>query len=199
MAIGRDDDGSYGGAMATNRERMLAGEWYRVADDAELAAMVERRQQLCSVINAIDASDELVAATLSSLLGSIGPGSVIRPPFRCDYGSHISLGDGVFVNFGAVFLDCGLVTIGDATQVGPNVQLLTPDHPRDAERRRAGWEAAHPITIGANVWIGGGAIVGPGVTIGDDAIVGAGAVVVRDVPAGATVVGNPARPLPPRR
>lgn len=130
MAIGRDDDGSYGGAMATNRERMLAGEWYRVADDAELAAMVERRQQLCSVINAIDASDELVAATLSSLLGSIGPGSVIRPPFRCDYGSHISLGDGVFVNFGAVFLDCGLVTIGDATQVGPNVQLLTPDHPR---------------------------------------------------------------------
>jgi maltose O-acetyltransferase len=118
----------------------------------------------------------------------------VRPPFYCDYGEHVSLDDGVFVNFGATFLDWAPIRIGAASQLGPNVSLLTPDHPRDAVRHRAGWEAAHPITIGENVWIGGGATVCPGVTIGDDAIVGAGAVVLHDVAPGATVVGVPARP-----
>ena len=177
------------------RERMLAGEWY-LADDPELIAMAQRRHDLCVLLNAVDASAHLVASTLGELLGSFGTGAVVRPPFQCDYGTHISIGEGAFVNFGAVFLDCAPISIGAATQFGPNVQLLTPDHPRDAARRREGWEAAHPIAIGENAWIGGGAIVCGGVTIGDDAIVGAGAVVTRDVAAGTTAVGSPARPVP---
>lgn len=176
---------------------MLAGAWYR-ADDPELVAMAERRRRVSAVVNDPRSSPDEVAAALEQLLGAVGEGAVVRPPFHCDYGDHITLGDGVFVNFGAIFLDCAAITIGAATQIATGVQLLTPDHPRDPAQRRAGWEAAHPITIGENVWIGGGAVVCGGVTIGDDAIVGAGAVVVRDVPAGATVVGNPARVLPPK-
>lgn len=183
--------------MSTERARMLAGEWYQ-ADDPELAAMAERRRRVSAVVNDPRSSPDDVSAAIRELLGEVGDGAVVRPPFQCDYGDHITLGDGVFVNFGGVFLDCAPITIGAATQIATNVQLLTPDHPRDPVRRRAGWEAAHPIAIGENVWIGGGAIVCGGVTIGDDAIVGAGAVVVRDVPAGATVVGNPARALPRR-
>lgn len=181
--------------MATMREAMLAGEWY-LADDPELNAMAARRHELSRVGNDPLRSEAEARAAIGELLGHLSDTAVVRPPFQCDYGSHITLADGVFVNFGGVFLDCAPITVAAATQIGPNVQLLTPDHPRDPVRRRAGWEAAHPITIGENVWIGGGAVVGPGVTIGDDAIVGAGAVVVRDVPAGATVTGVPARPHP---
>ncbi len=178
---------------------MLAGEWYRVADDdGELASMAAHRKRWTGVFNEPAATAEAKDEALGRLLGSRAPGAVVRPPFQCDYGVHIHLGPDAFVNFGAVFLDCAPITIGAASQLGSNVQLLTPDHPRDPAKRRAGWEAAHPITIGENVWIGGGAIVTGGVTIGDDAIVGAGAVVVRDVPAGVTVAGNPARRIGPR-
>lgn len=180
---------------------MLAGEWYQAnePDDPELAEMAERRRRLSVEVNDPRSEPEAVSAALAELLGSLGERSVIRPPFHCDYGTHISVGPDVFVNYGAVMLDCAPITIGAATQIASSVQLLTPDHPRDPARRRAGWEAAHPIAIGENVWLGGGVIVCGGVTIGDDAIVGAGAVVVRDVPAGATVVGNPARRIGPRR
>jgi maltose O-acetyltransferase len=180
--------------MATNRELMLAGAWY-LADDPELVAMAARRHRIQARINDPARTEAEVAAGLGELLGRFGAGSVIRPPFHCDYGDHLSIGEGVFVNYGAVFLDCAPITIGDATQIASNVQLLTPDHPRDPVQRRAGWEAAHPITIGENVWIGGGAIVVGGVTIGDDAIVAAGAVVTRDVAPGATVAGVPAKPI----
>jgi maltose O-acetyltransferase len=180
--------------MRTNRELMLAGEWY-LADDPELRQMAARRERIVARTNAPGRSASEVAADLAELLGRFGAGSVVRPPFQCDYGSHISIGRDVFINFGAVLLDCAPITIGDATQIATNVQLLTPDHPRDPVQRRAGWEAAHPITIGENAWIGGGAIVCPGVTIGDDAIVAAGAVVTRDVAPGQTVAGVPARPL----
>ena len=171
---------------------MLSGDWY-LADDPELRAMAERRLEVLATVNDPAADASVVEASLAGLLGQIGEGAVIRPPFHCDYGSHLTLGRNVFVNFGGIMLDCAPITIGDDTQIATGVQLLTPDHPRDPARRRAGWERALPITIGENVWIGGGAIVGPGVTIGDDAIVGAGAVVINDVPAGATVVGVPAR------
>jgi maltose O-acetyltransferase len=130
---------------------------------------------------------------LRERLASVGHGSTIRPPFHCDYGFNISLGAGVFLNFNCVILDVVAVTIGDGAQIGPGVQLLTADHPRDAAERRSGLEFGRPITIGRNVWIGGGAIIVPGVSIGDDAIIGAGSVVTRDVPAGATAFGNPAR------
>ena len=183
--------------MTSNCELMLAGEWY-LADDPELNEMAARRRALEARINDPARTEAEVSEDLTELLARFGPGSVIRPPFHCDYGSHLTLGEGVFVNYGGLFLDCAPITIGDATQIATNVQLLTPDHPRDPVQRRAGWEAAHPITIGENVWIGGGAIVLGGVTIGDDAIVAAGAVVTRDVPAGATVAGVPAKVIPPR-
>jgi maltose O-acetyltransferase len=118
---------------------------------------------------------------------------VIRPPFHCDFGYNIRIGAGVFLNFNCVILDVVAVTIGARTQIGPAVQIYAADHPRDLAIRETGVEFGRPVSIGQNVWIGGGAIILPGVAIGDDAVVGAGAVVTRDVPQGATVVGNPAR------
>jgi maltose O-acetyltransferase len=130
---------------------------------------------------------------LEKLLGSIGEETEIRPPFYVDYGSRITIGARCFANFGLTALDVAPITIGDDVQIGPNVQLLTPTHPVDADPRREKWEAAHPITIGDNVWLGGGVIVLPGVTIGSDTVVGAGAVVTQDLPAGVLAVGKPAR------
>jgi maltose O-acetyltransferase len=112
---------------------------------------------------------------------------------RPSNGTNIRLGPGVFMNFGCIFLDVVEIAVGDGCQVGPAVQVLTADHPRDSALRRQGLESGRPVRIGRNVWIGGGAILLPGITVGDDAIIGAGSVVTRDVPAGATVAGNPAR------
>lgn len=126
-------------------------------------------------------------------LASVGEQALIRPPFFCDYGHNISLGPGAFLNYNCIILDVEAVVIGEGTAIGPSVQILASDHPRDPALRRQKVRFGRPVTIGANVWIGGGAIILPGVTIGDDAIVGAGSIVTRDVPAGVTVVGNPAR------
>ncbi len=179
--------------MASEKQKMLAGELY-VATGEELAADARRVAEWMDRYNAsIAATQRDHAALLREMLAEVGEGAYIRPPFHCDYGYNISLGKGVFLNFNCIILDVVKVTIGDRTQIGPGVQILTADHPRDAAQRRAGLEFGRPVTIGADVWIGGGAIVLPGVTIGDGVIVGAGAVVTRDVPAGATVVGNPAR------
>ena len=176
----------------TEKQKMLAGELYRV--DAGLAAEQLRTERLLKAYNATTAGDrEQRAALLAALLGAIGEDSVLRPPFHCDYGSNIRIGRGCFVNFGCVFLDVAAIEIGDGCQIGPHVQILTADHPRDAAQRREGFESGKPIKVGANVWIGGGAILLPGIRIGNDAIIGAGSVVTRDVPAGATVSGNPAR------
>jgi maltose O-acetyltransferase len=130
---------------------------------------------------------------LAELLGAVGSDTEIRPPLYVDYGGNLRVGARSFANFGLVALDVAAITIGDDVQIGPNVQLLTPTHPVEPEPRRAKWEAARPITIGDNVWLGGGAIVLPGVTIGENTVVGAGAVVVRDLPADVVAVGNPAR------
>jgi maltose O-acetyltransferase len=130
---------------------------------------------------------------LAELLGEVGEGVVVRPPLQVDDGTHLSIGARTFVNFGLVALDAARITIGDDVQVGPGVQLLTPTHPLDRAARRAKIEAAEPITVGDNVWLGGGVIVLPGVTIGDDTVDGAGAVVTRDLPAGVLAVGSPAR------
>ncbi len=177
----------------TNRERMLAGDQY-IADDPELLLACERAAGLTDRYNATAADDHAGRdRILRELLGSVGEGVVIRPPFRCDYGSHVFIGDRTFANFGLVALDVARITIGDDVQIGPNVQLLTPTHPLEPEPRRAKWEGSAPITIGNNVWLGGGVIVRPGVTIGDDTVVGAGAVVTRDLPPRVLAVGNPAR------
>jgi maltose O-acetyltransferase len=177
--------------MGENKKRMLAGDWY-IADDEELAADSERRERLCRAFNTAEDRAERRAA-LAELLGSLGEGAAVRPPFHCDYGAYVSIGPRTFVNFNAVFLDAAPITVGADVQIGPNVQLLTPTHEMDTERRRAGWERALPITIGDNVWLGGGTVVCPGVTIGPDTVVGAGSVVTRDLPAGVLAVGSPAR------
>ena len=130
---------------------------------------------------------------LAELLGAVGADTVIRPPLYVDYGRHLHVGARTFANYGLVALDVAPITIGDDVQIGTNVQLLTPTHPVDPELRRAKWEAAKPIVIGDNVWLGSGAIVLAGVTIGADTVVGAGAVVTRDLPANVVAVGNPAR------
>jgi maltose O-acetyltransferase len=132
-------------------------------------------------------------ALLLERLAAVGDGAVIRPPFHCDYGINIRLGAGVFLNFNCVILDVVEVTIGDHTQIGPGVQILAADHPRDPALRASGLEFGRPVSIGRNVWIGAGAIILPGVSIGDSALIGAGSVVTRDVPAGVTAFGNPAR------
>ena len=178
----------------SEREKMCAGELYRPGD-TDLAAERRRAQALLRDYNQTIVDDPERIAILDVLLAEIGEGSAIRAPFHVDYGWNITLGRDVFLNFGCVLLDVCAITIGDNTQIGPYCQLLAADHPRDRETRDAGLEFGRPVTIGRNVWIGGGALILPGVTVGDDAVIGAGAVVTRDVAPGATVAGNPARPL----
>ena len=174
---------------------MIAGELYRPGD-AELVADRARAQSLMRDYNATIVSDaDARQPILDALLGSRGTGCAIRSPFYVDYGYNIHLGCDVFFNYGCVVLDICPVTIGDMTQIGPMVQILAADHPRDPKDRDAGLENGKPVSIGRNVWIGGGAIILPGVTVGDDAIIGAGAIVTRDVAAGQTVAGSPARPI----
>jgi maltose O-acetyltransferase len=177
----------------TEKEKMLAGELYR-ADDPELVADRRRCRLLVERLNSLgEAERPARREILGELLGEIGEGTEIEPPFQCDYGFNVSLGPRAFVNYGAVILDCAPVTIGAEALLATNVQLLTATHPLDAAARRSGLEAAAPISIGAGAWLGGGAIVCPGVTIGEDTVVGAGGVVTRDLPAGVLAVGNPAR------
>jgi maltose O-acetyltransferase len=170
----------------TEKEKMLRGELY-YAEDEEL---VRDRAATATLLRAFNGGDE---AVLALLLGGLGAKSVARAPFYCDYGYNIFLGERVFLNFNCVLLDVCRIEIGDGTQIGPAVQIYAADHPRDAATRALGLENGLPVSIGREVWIGGGAIVLSGVTVGDNAVIGAGSVVTRDVAAGATVMGNPAR------
>ena len=177
----------------SEKDKMLAGELYD-ASAPELQAEAEATRRWLARYNAsLDMRATERRALLLERLGAVGEGAMILPPFYCDYGSNIQLGAGAFLNFNCVVLDVAAITIGDRTQIGPGVQILAADHPRDAKVRASGLEFGRPIHIGHNVWIGGGAIILPGVSIGDDALIGAGSVVTRDVPAGATAFGNPAR------
>ena len=179
--------------LRTMRERMLAGDPY-IADDPELGELSARALDVAAAYNATSVRQaSLRRRLLEELLGAVGEGTELRPPLYVDYGSNVRLGARCFANFGLVALDVAPITIGDDVQMGPNVQLLTPTHPVEPQPRRDKWEAARPITIGDNVWLGGGAIVLPGVTIGENTVVGAGAVVTRDLPANVVAVGNPAR------
>lgn len=179
--------------MGEHKERMLRGDLYW-AGDPELLADYRRCQRLVHAFNAIGNDDELAQrAVLQELLGELGEGTIVRAPLFCDYGLHIRIGPRSFVNYGTVILDCAPVLIGADVQIATNVQLLTATHPLDATTRTSGLEAAKPITIGDEAWLGGGVIVCPGVTIGPGSVVGAGSVVTRDVPAGVLAVGNPCR------
>jgi maltose O-acetyltransferase len=175
------------------KNRMLRGDLY-IANDPDLAADFARAQDLVDRYNrTAHAEQDERDRILRELLGSVGDGVVIRRPFRCEYGSRVSIGAGTFFNYGCLMLDVAPVTIGAACQVATRVQFLTATHPIDPEPRRIGWEYAEPIVVGDNVWLSGGVVVCPGVTIGDDTVVGAGAVVARDLPAGVVAAGVPAR------
>ncbi|MEZ7002244.1 sugar O-acetyltransferase [Streptomyces sp. AD55] len=183
----------FAGDPRTQLERMRAGDLY-LADDPEIARMQQRAVRLAARYQAAFAEDaDAARPLLAELLGSLGEEAQVRPPLYVDYGTNISIGARTFVNYQLTALDVAAITIGEDCQIGPNVQLLTPTHPLEPGPRRDKLEAARPIVIGDNVWIGGGAIVLPGVTIGDDSVVGAGAVVTKDVPPGVVAVGNPAR------
>lgn len=172
---------------------MVAGEPY-VASDPELQREALRAAKLCDELNRSRPEEAVLRRRiLGELFGAVGLEVEIRPPFHCDYGWQIFVGARTFANFGLVALDVARITIGEDVQIGPNVQLLTPTHPIEPEPRRRKIEGGRPITIGDNVWLGGGVIVLPGVTIGENTVVGAGAVVVRDLPPNVVAVGNPAR------
>jgi maltose O-acetyltransferase len=176
----------------TEKQRMLAGELYDPRDP-ELTRLRERARGLFRAFNAsLETELELRRSLLAQLLGCGGETASIEPPFFCDYGANILLGEGVFFNFNCVVLDVCTVAIGERTLIGPAVQIYAATHPLDVATRRER-EFGKPVTIGADVWIGGGAIVCPGVTIGDRAVIGAGSVVTRDVPAGVFAAGNPCR------
>ena len=177
----------------SEKQKMLTGQLYHATCPELQAEQTANRQWMLRYNSGADMPSQARHGLLAEHLGHIGDNTVIRPPFHCDYGYNISVGRNTFMNFNCVILDVLPVRIGDDCQVGPNVQIYAADHPLDPEVRRTGLESGRPVTIGNNVWIGGGAIILPGVTIGDDAVVGAGSVVTRDVPAGAVVVGNPAR------
>lgn len=178
--------------MRSEREKMLAGEMYDPMDP-ELVAGRERARNLCQALNATrEGEPEERRRILRELFGAGGESVWMQPPFYCDYGSNIHLGERVFFNFNCVVLDVCPVRIGDFTLFGPAVQIYTPLHPLDAALRRR-QEYGKPVDIGSDVWVGGGAIILPGVRIGSRAVIGAGSVVTRDVPEGVFAAGNPCR------
>lgn len=178
--------------MRTEWEKMIAGEWYDPLDP-HLVAARDRARDLCQDLNASrEGQRDFRRATLTSLFGRGGDTAWIQPPFYCDYGTNVLLGERVFFNFNCVVLDVCEVTIGDFTLFGPAVQIYTATHPMNAELRRK-QEAGKPITIGSDVWVGGGAILCPGVTIGSRTVIGAGSVVTRNIPDGVFAAGNPCR------
>jgi maltose O-acetyltransferase len=182
--------------MPTEREKMLSGELYD-ALDPELVRMRDRARDLCQELNATRERDQERRRAILVELFAAGGGDVwMQPPFYCDYGSNIRLGQRCFFNFNCVILDVAQVTIGDHVLVGPAVQIYTASHPLDPVLRRRE-EFGRPVAIGSDVWIGGGAIVCPGVTIGSRCVIGAGSVVTRDVPDGMLAAGNPCRVLRP--
>jgi maltose O-acetyltransferase len=180
-------------SVRTAKELMRAGELY-AGDNPELKRELDERQAMVAALNALpyERSAERAAA-LAELLAAVGEDTFIRPPFFCDYGDGIRIGARTFVNFNCTMLDGAPITVGDECAIASGVQLVTATHPIDPVARRAAWEQALAVTIGAGVWLGAGALVCPGVSIGENTVVGAGSVVTRDLPAGVVAHGNPAR------
>ncbi len=179
--------------MGEMQDRIARGELYIGTDD-DLAAEYERAQLILERFNASAfAEQELRDRLLRELLKACGEGVHVRPPFRLEYGTGVSIAAGTFFNYDCLMLDVAPVTVGADCQVASRVQFITATHPIDPHVRRIGWETAKPITVGDNVWLSSGVILCPGVTIGDDTVVGAGAVVTRDLPAGVVAMGVPAR------
>jgi len=182
--------------MPTEKEKMLAGELYDPMDP-QLCQERERARHLCLGLNASREDQPAERNRILKELFGRDTGAWIQPPFFCDYGSNITLGEKVFFNFNCVVLDVMEVRIGNNVLFGPSVQIYTATHPLNAAERRRWLESARPIVIGSDVWVGGGAIICPGVTIGDRSVIGAGSVVTRDIPSDVVAAGNPCRVIRP--
>ena len=188
------DDPRFRDDERTPSQRMTDGDFY-VADDV-LAAHTKRAVRLLSLYEQAHPTDPDIARyLLAQVIGSVGEGVDIRPPLRVDYGYNISIGDGSWANYGLTVLDVAPVVIGADVLIGPNSSPYTAIHPTEPGPRRANWESPAPITIDANVWLGGSVVVCPGVTIGENTTIGAGSVVTKDIPANCVAVGNPCRVL----
>ncbi|KAJ3049536.1 hypothetical protein HK097_009469 [Rhizophlyctis rosea] len=174
--------------------KMLAGEFYE-AWDPYLVEARKKAHTICRDYNSTNATggDEVQRNRIRELFGKVGENPYIEPPFKCDYGANIEIGDNVYMNFNTTILDCAKVTIGSNVMFAPNVSLYAATHPTDPVLRNQGKEMAYPITIGKGSWIGGNVVILPGITIGEGVTVGAGSVVTKDVPDYCVVVGNPAR------
>lgn len=183
--------------MMTEKERMLSGELY-IASDKELAMDNKNARVLTRLFNT--STEEQMTyrrQILKELFASSGENIHIEPPFRCDYGCHVSIGENFYANYDCIIIDVCDVKIGENVLFGPRVSIYTAGHPIDAEVRNTQMEFGTPITIGNDVWIGGNTVINPGVTIGDNVVIGSGSVITKDIPNGVIAVGNPCRVLRP--
>lgn len=181
------------GQYVSEKEKMLLGQPYRAGDEALVRERYVAKEMLFDLNTLHPRETQQREDILKKLLRTLGKDSVIESPFRCDYGSNISIGDNFYANYNCTILDCAQVNIGNHVLFAPNVSLFTAGHPVHYELRNAGIEYAFPITIGDNVWIGGGVIVNPGITIGSNVVIGAGSIVTKDIPSNVVAVGNPCK------
>lgn len=179
--------------MKTEYEKMLNGEFYFANDEELLKLRTETRMILQEYNNSAPNMPEKRKEILEKLFNAKYKDTIIEPPFYCDYGFNIELGDNVYMNFGCTILDCMKVKIGSNTFIGPNTQIYLPMHPLDAETRNSGAEYAKPVVIGRECWLGGNVTILPGVIIGDNCVIGAGAVVTKNIPPNSLAFGNPAK------
>lgn len=177
----------------TEKEKMISGKPY-IASGKELIEERQYAKDLIFELNSLNPREiEKRNEVIKKLLGNVGEHFYMEPPFRCDYGYNISIGENFYANYNCTILDCAKVTIGDNVLFAPNVSLFTAGHPIHFDPRNAGIEYAFPITIGNNVWVGGGVIINPGITIGDNVVIGSGSVVTKDIPSNSLAVGNPCK------
>jgi len=181
--------------MKSEKEKMISGKPYKAFDD-ELVNERRYAKELIFDFNSFRPNEILNRnGLIKRLLGKIGNSFIIEPPFRCDYGYNIEIGENFYSNYNLIILDCAKVLIGDNVMIGPNVSIYTAGHPVHYEIRNQGYEYAFPVSIGNNVWIGGNAVINPGVTIGDNSVVGSGSVVTKDIPGNVIAAGNPCKVL----